>query len=482
MKRKTLFIAVLMIIPVLLVATAAPHPVSAQSTLPPLCSGFQLQNPSQTSSVTNIQVDFYQVEGGTGTPAYSFSLPDIAANSSAAFYVPSYSGFSTVPSGQYSLIVNSGAPLNAIVNQRTCSGSPYVVSSYTGINENNVGTTVNLPYVLSRAFTQNYSSAITVQNTGSSDTNVTLNFYQPGSSTAITPIPTHLIKAGESWYVDLSAGTYAVPALNGFAGSATVTSASQTIAVVVTYGEGAGDNLLTYTGLLPSFGSQKLYATQVDKFAYSQQYVSGITLYNPNGSSTPVNIDYIPSGSTTPVYTMPVTIPANSSYIQYLGSIDQIPNGFNGAAVVTVTSGSNKIFGIFNIRSTSGQADAMYMIPQEVADTTLYMPQVVRNYSGGYNSGWQIVNTSSNTLSISVEYWKVGSTSPSYTQPITLGPNSAQVAYLGNSEFSPLGDNWNGSAIVKVTGGSGAVIASVNLRAPGDGDTLSQYVAFNSNP
>ena len=474
MKWARLLLAIGFIISLALVGTTS-QMASAQSTLPPLCSGFQLQNTNPSSSVTQIFVDFYKVMGGTGNSIYRVQLPDIPPSSSASYYVPSYASFSTVPSGSYSLVISSGAPLNSIVNQRTCSGTPYVVTSYKGLSTSTVSTTVFLPYVLSRAFSQNYSSQITVQNTGTDVTTITLNFFKPGIASAVASF-NQTVQKNEAWTVDLSSGTYATAALAGFAGAVEVTSTSQPVAAVVSYGEGAGDNALGYSGVIT--GSQILYATQVDKYAYAGNYTSGITVYNPNSSSTPIRVDYIRTGQTSPSYSQNITIPANNVYIQYLGSLSGLPNGFNGTAIVTVTSGSNKVFGLFNMSSSSGQADAMTMIPIEDADTTLFMPQILRNAYGGYNSGFQIVNTTSNTVTLSIEFWKLGATSPTVV-PATIGPNSVLTQYVGVSTFPQLGDNWNGGVIVHATGGN--VLASVNIQAPGSGDTLSQYIAFNNH-
>jgi hypothetical protein len=61
-----------------------------------------------------------------------------------------------MPDGIYSIVVSSDGTLNSLVNEVTCTGNtPYVNASYSGEAFNEIGTTVYLGYVLSRAFLQN---------------------------------------------------------------------------------------------------------------------------------------------------------------------------------------------------------------------------------------------------------------------------------------------------------------------------------------
>ncbi len=444
----------------------------AQAALASQCSGFQLQN--TTGSTAHMTVDFYSISAATGIPAYSFSLPDLGANKSSSYYVPSYSGFSTVTPGSYSIVVSSDQPLMSLVNQATCVGStPYVLATYAGLSSGDIGLSVYVSYVLSRAYAANWSSTLTIQNAGAADTTVDVDFYTPGNPTSVQNF-SRTVKSGDSWFIDLSSGTYATAPLLNFRGSAKIVSGTSAVAVVETHFPGAGNMLLASNGSPDTLGSQKLIAPQVVK-AYTG-FTSGLTIFNPNGTSTDISIDYIASGATSPTYTQTATIAANSTLIQYLGSLTPLPAPFNGTAIVTVTSGVNEIFGVADIAS-SKLAATMNMITTESAATTLYLPQITRAYSN-FNSGWQVVNNSSNELGLTIEYWDATDVTPSLTEYKTLAANSAITNYVGAASYAgTLGSGWNGGVIIKVTSGTGTIVGQANFVGL-SGDAFSMYGAF----
>lgn len=465
---------IVMVLSLCLGATVQPGKAAA---LPPQCSGFQLQNTSSTNAAT-ISVQFYAIGADTGVAAYSFNLPDLAANRSSSYYLPTYSGFSTVTPGSYSIVVASSESLLTLVNQNTCSGSsPYILASYAGAAGTDIGKTVYVAYVLSRAYPpQLWSSTIVAQNTGATDTSVSVDFFAPGNATPVQNF-TKTVKGGESWSIDLSTGTYAVAALNAFRGSAKVTSTVNDIAVVEVHYPGSAATLSATNGKPDTFGSQKLFAPQVVR-AYGG-FTSGLTVINPNATATDIAIDYIPAGATTPIYTQVATIAANGTFIQYVGGISttNLPNPFNGTAVVRVTSGTNKIFGNADMASAT-MADSLNMIPVEKGATTLYLPQITHKYAG-FNSGWQVVNTSANALTLSVEYWKpTDTTTPTLTETWPLPGNSVISNFVGkNSYDATLGVGFNGGIVMKVTAGTGTVVAQANF-VGGSGDSFSMFGAF----
>lgn len=465
---------------VLALALALVAPAGAQTGLPPICSGVQLQNVG-TTAAQNVSMSFYKQGGNDGVADYVYTVAGgLSGNASKSFYIPNVLP-STVPDGIYAVVVSSDQKLNSLVNENTCTGStPYVGASHSGVQDSDTGTTVYLGYVLSRAFAAGWSSALAIQNADTSTaTNVKVEFFKAGSSIAVETFSNNDLKAGETWYLDLSTGTHATAKLNGFAGTAKITS-DKKVAAVANYAPADGTRLLSYNGSTTT--SQKLYASQITKFAFAGQYTSGITLYNPNGSATPISVQFIASGATTPVCTYNDTIQAYSSWIKYMGSITNcttgsLPNGFNGTAVVNVTSGSNGILGIFNFDSGIGQAEAANMIREEDASSTLYFPQIVRNAFGGFQSGWQVVNTGTSNLNLTITYTRDnGST---YVDHKSINAGSALTVYVGAAEYqSSLGDNWNGGAVVSVDGAAGKIAGQGNITAPYSGDGLLVYNAF----
>jgi len=464
---------IVMVLSLFLGATVQPGKAAA---LPPQCSGFQLQNTSAANAAT-ISVQFYTIGAETGVAAYSFNLPDLAANRSSSYYLPTYAGFSTVTPNSYSIVIASSESLLTLVNQSTCTGSsPYILASYAGAASSDIGKTVYVSYVLSRAYASLWSSTIVAQNTGATDTSVSIDFFAPGNATAVQNF-TKTVKGGESWNIDLSTGTYATAALNNFKGSAKLTSSVNDIAVMEIHYPGAATTLSATNGKPDTFGSQKLFAPQAVK-AYGG-FTTGLTIINPNATATDIAIDYIKAGETTATYTQTANIAANGTFIQYLGNAPtatNLPTPFNGTAVVRVTSGTNKIFGNADMANTT-MADSLNMIPVEKGATTLYLPQITHSYYG-FNSGWQVVNTSANVLTLSVEYWKPTDVTPTLTETFSLGANSVISNYVGRATYdATLGVGFNGGVVIKVTAGTGTIVGQANFSG-GAGDSLSMFGAF----
>ena len=183
MKWLSKFVIVAMMLALFLGATVQSG--QAQSVLPPQCTGFQLQN-TNTTTAASVSVSFYAVGAGTGIPAYTFALPDIGPSKSQSYYLPSYAQFSTVTPGSYSLVASSSEPLITLVNQQTCAGSsPYVLTTSSGASSADISTTVLVPYVLSRAYSSNWSSSLAIQNAGTGDTTVNVDFYKPGNPASL---------------------------------------------------------------------------------------------------------------------------------------------------------------------------------------------------------------------------------------------------------------------------------------------------------
>jgi hypothetical protein len=252
---------------------------------------------------------------------------------------------------------------------------------------------------------------------------------------------------------------------------------------VANYAPGDGSRLMSYNGVTAATTSQTLYATQVNKSAFAGNYTSGITLYNPNNSATPISVLFIKSGETTPVCILNDTIQAYASWIKYLGSITtcnilgSLPNGFNGYAKVQVTSGGNRLLGIFNMDSVIGQAGAANMVRYEDRAYTLFFPQIVRNAFGGFQSGWQVVNATGTNLNLTVTYTR--DTGATFVDHKTLNANSSLTVYVGAAEYQyTLGDNWNGGVKVSVDGNAGQIVGQANITAPYGGDALAMYNAF----
>jgi hypothetical protein len=414
-----------------------------------------------------------------GTHNY-LSANVIGAGGSSSFYVPS--AFSTLPSGEYSIVVASDKQLNALVNSVDCGTAGLkVASSYSGLSPSDTGTTMYLAFVMSRAFGANWSSAIFIQNAGTIAADVEIEFFASGNSTPVETFTNDSLAVGETWHLDLSTGTYATAALQGFSGAAKVTSLNgQALAAAASYAPGNGSRMLSYNGV--NGGDQTLYATQVSRNYASGVFQGGLSLYNLGGTDTPIQIDFYPAGSTTPLHTISETLTANSTFALYMGPggpLDSAPamNGFNGSAVVTVTSGGNDIVGIFNLDSASGAAGAANMIPLSQASGTLLYPQIVRGVGGPqFQSGWQIINTSGTDADLDLTYTRTNG--EVVTESRTLAGNSVLSVYVGGPDGAALGTGWNGGLMIESTT---PIVGQANFisTASGAKDSLLMYNGFN---
>lgn len=479
--RFSLFLVMIMLL-------TAVTPAFAQAGLPGICSGVMLQNTS-TTATTSVNMDFYS--GNEGTIKYSYADPDlIPASGAHAYYIPTVLSVSALPDGIYSVVVTSQQLLNSLVNERTCSDTDfYVQSSGSGINAANTATTVYLGYVQSRAFSQKYSSAIAIQNAGTADTTtLKIEFFSsnaatPGLKETFTSTP---LKPGETWYLDLSQGTYASANLDGFYGAAKITS-DQPVAAFSNYAPLDGSSLLTYNGLSEAAAlSTKMYAPQVTKKMYADVFTTGFNIYNPNATDTPMRVTYYALGSTTEAFHEDFTVLANSAWIKYLGNEVGLPATFAGSAVFEVTSGTNKVLGIVNNRSEASASKTMSaawsLVRDEDSASTLFLPSITRNYGTQmFESGYQIYNVTGSPVDVDVTFTSRTAGGPTMTQHIIGIPANAPSAayYLKNPIFGALGDNWIGAAVITVITPGGKVVSQGNQVAENKlGDSESIYNAF----
>lgn len=479
-------IAAALLLPVMVAVRGGEVPAAeAQGAGPALCSGIQLQN-TNTSAGATITMNFYRVgRTSPGGPPDASISDNINPNSSKSYYLPNI--LSGVPDGQYAVTTNSDQALNALVQQVSCPGaSPAVAGSFSGVSATDTGTSVVLPYVLSRAFPAagSYSSFIAIQNAGSATaTNVQVAFYPAGSSTPIVTLTNTSLPANETWYLNLRTGTTTggtstfsstdFNTLNGFAGSATIT-ADQPVAAVANYSPADNTSLLSYNGTRTP--GTTLYAPQVTKSYFG--FTSGFTLVNQTATASAVRFRFVGSASGNPVdVSVDRPIVANGTLILYLGNVPEVPNNFNGTGIISIAPGnpSVQLVGIANLATTAGggifSSGAMNLVPSSQASTKLYLPQQSKGVAG-FTSGWQIVDTTGAGSTGTASYYDANGNLV-FSQPISLAPNGSVTVYLGNVAGVPNG--FNGGVVVQM---SGAVAGQGNYLNPSPGDLLTVYNAF----
>jgi len=472
---------------VLIMVLVSVTPAFAQAGEPPLCSGVMLQNTSTTASTT-VNMDFYS--NNDGTVKYSYVDPTtIPASGAHSYYIPSILQASTLPDGIYSVVVTSQQLLNSLVNEVTCNDATnnHVQASHSGINASGTGTVVYLAYLNSRYAAGNFSSAIAIQNAGTAATTTLKAEFFSANPTDVVKLKETFnysggLKPGETWYIDLSQGTYATANLNPFYGAVKIT-ADQPVAAVANTGPASGDFLYSTTGVPESDAfSSKLLAPQVTKGYTAENFNTGISLFNANATDTPVRITYYATGSATETYHQDFTIAANSGWSKYVGGEINLPASFNGSAVIEVTGGTNKILGVINDASNNGKAAQWNLIRAEEASGTVYLPQLTRNFgTQQFNSGFKIFNMGGSPVDVQVVFTPRNAGGIAWTMPtFTIPANSPSTSYyLGTAAFQQLADNWMGGAVINVLTSGGLVVSQGNqVAAALSGDTKSVYNAF----
>jgi hypothetical protein len=475
--------AAALMLPALVAVRNAEVPTAeAQGAGPALCSGIQLQNTNSSQSAS-VQMLFYRVGGNDGI-ADATITDTLGPNGSKSYYLPNVLPSGT-PDGQYSVVTNADQALNALVQQVTCPGSaPSVAASFSGVGSADTGTLVILPYVLSRAFPTagNFSSFIAIQNAGTAPaSNIQIQFFPRGSGTPVETFTNNNLAVGETWYLNLRSGAFATAALNGFAGSARVTS-DQPVAAVVNYSPASNTSLLSYNGTRTS--GTTLFAPQATKAYFG--FTSGFTVVNLSSTATTIRYRLVGSVGGTPVTIPPIDRPlgANDTDVFYLGNPDAaaVPNNFNGTAIISIAPGapSVQLTGIANLAiadpTVGAAAGAMNLIPASQGATRIYFPQMSKQFFG-FTSGWQLVDTTGSGAAGTARYFQVnpdGSVTQIYSEPFTVQANGSITRFLGN--VGPLPAGFNGGVVVELT--SGQVAGQGNYNGTGTGDVLTVYNGF----
>lgn len=354
----------------------------------------------------------------------------------------------------------------------------------------------------------NRFSIVTVQNAGTADTHIHLYYYnQVGGG-----LSAHVeddIQAGRSRSYNLSlAGTDPkVPNLgSSWQGSVYVHSDSQPIAGVVTthwanqtYTQWAS----AYEGV--SSGSTTLYGPSVYRFNGESNpsigtWVRSTNVLVQNLGTVPANItvQFFEVGSSTPKMTINDTIqpkamgeyntrfgsPTNPAYTAAVFQANLGDNYNGGSVIINCTNGQPlaSVIHTFWWRPNENSASTYSAMP--AGATTLFFPYAPRKRATDWIEWSKIAvqNLSASPANITLTYYNPdGSTALTLTGTIaarsTDGYNTRYGSDSGSipaSAFAPLGDNFEGNAVLQ---SSQPVVAVVNLiYKPIESNTYNGYV------
>lgn len=458
-----------------LVAAFAVSSAGAQLTYE---SGFQVANLS-TTDTASIVITYYPQ--GTGSPvAVSDSIP--AGESKT--YFPIHSAAGDPFNG--SVVVSSDQPVAAIAN--TLANSFAYGASTGGFSAG--ATSFSLPLIMCN--NSGFNTWFNIQNAGSADASVTINYTAGLAGTSGSENAT--ISPGRALTFDQASGSSTVncDTLMGtdtmFVGSAAITSDQPVVATVMQVGTGSSQTLLGYNGF--AAGSADVRVPLI--MANNSTFFTGLQIQNAGTASANVTVDYSPntaSGSTKELTDDTFTLAAGESKT-ILHNGDSPANGgsnsfSDGLAYIggaTITSDGEPLVAIVNQLGGGRWGTAYEGFNAGDATTDVSVPLLMANNSY-YFTGLQCANVGSASASVTVEFSPntVGTIDPvdvTYTLAAGASNTLLQNGSDGTNDWDAIGQ-YVGSASVTATGSEVVCIVNQLNTVSASGDTFFTYDGFS---
>lgn len=403
-------------------------------------SGFQVQN--LESGASTIGITFYN-QDGTQAGVVSDTIP----GSGSKTYFP----LTSVPDGfNGSAVISATTQVAAVSNvlgNNGAAAASYVASS-------GGSTEVLLPLLMQN--NSGYNTWFSVQNTGTGDASVTVN-YSDGTTANAT------IAEGAANTFDQSLETH-----NAKVFSATITSDKPVAAAVI---EESSSVMFAYSGF--NSGSTDPVLPLIN--ANNSGYVTGVQIQNAGTTSTAVTLSYTPSTAGS-ACTETQTIPAGQSKTFALGAFAGSPPAgattncaggqkFVGGAQVTGNTNNQDLVAIVNQLKSGVNGEAYGSFDPANATSTVVLP-LIMDRNGGYFTGFNVMNVGSSSTSVTCNF-----TNTSYSVSQTLAAGEA----LNDLQMNKIASSYVGSATC-TAGSGGSIVAVVNeLGGSSSADQLLVY-------
>lgn len=369
--------------------------------------------------------------------SYPFNLGTIPAGGSASYDLSTYA----LPEAfQGSAEIASDQPILIVANISSINNTSLL--SYAGITQPN--TQSIMPRVVRDWY--GWDSIIWVQNAGTSDADVTIEFHPVeggSSSTTYDTIPPNVSRGYQ-------------PELLGdnFSGWASIGSDVPIVAIVE---ESNGYYSAAYNGYsditLSTFDTtlsvNQLFSPLQIKGTGS--WTTGFRIVNPNSlESMLVNTFYNLDGSLAGSI-IPPAIPAGSARDFTLLAEPSLPDGFDGDVVISSDQLIYLVSTLQNFNYSDRDTHALNSIIQP--SLSIFMPRVVINDAEGVDTELSVQNANSSIVDISIRYYSQNGALAA-TENDTI-PASGVHRFL-TSAVSALGSSWQGSAVIE---SSGSIVA-----------------------
>ena len=442
-----------------------------------------MQNLSGTQTA-NIVVTYYN---GDGSVAATQNQAIPAGGALTFFNGQGGTIAMSAPAGfRGSVVISSDQPIAAITNLVGTG----IGDAYSGFSTG--GLTVNVPLVTRNNFGD--STAITVQNTGSAATTVTVT-YTPGVVGSAGAPDTATIPAGSSKTFEQSTKT---DLGDRFVGSATITSSAGGSIVAIVNNEG-NSKLQTYNAFNSGGTSIAVPLLTANNFGG----LTGLQIQNTGTASTSVTVTYAANSVTTapgsqavcatpPATTFDLAAGSSKTLIQAGGATTE---GFDpffatcryvGGATVSATQPLVAI-----VNQVSGASSSAYeSFNTANATSTVKVPLAIANNFGDF-TGIQVQNVGSASTTVTMTYGP--NTITTASDPNACGTPVAKTATVAAGSSFTFIQSGNGAAAdgfdsqfatcryvgsATVTAGD-KIVAIVNQIASSNNDQLFTYNAFN---
>jgi len=407
-------------------------------------SSINVQN-TGTGSAT-VSFDFRDTNGAS---ALSWTDPNtIPAGGSRSYYVPAQ--IPGLSNGQYSVILSSDQPLQVVANQAS-SGAAIGAGSYQGVQGTELAKELNFPGLYKNYY--GYYSEIVLQNTETSQANVTLKFYNQNTGAEVATVSATIPATCSRVFALGDLGSVPSGNTNGLL-SAVVTS-DKNLAGVANHWLPGSNQFSNYNAVVAG-STTYVYAPALYKYYYN--FVSALTVQNID--STPANIEVTYSNGTV----RNALLQPHQSIEYYQPNDASLPSGnINGVFSAKIRSvDGKKIVAFVTGRDTVKGSLCSYNCPIQ-ATTSVNCPVVLKSFYNFF-SAQTVQNVGTANTNITITY-AGGQTNTWYNVP----PN-------GTINIVEIGANTNlpgNSSVSAVISSSGQPIVAVVQ----ENDTGSQYSA-----
>lgn len=445
MKGRLLKVGMVGVIGLLLLAGSYYGRVGSAAPLgaPTWSSGFQIQN-LDGANPANVTVIYRNPDDGSVALSQSLTVP--AGGSVTVFPLP-VSGFDG------SVEVQSDRPVAAIANLLT--SNPTMLDSYIGVTS--PGTEVFLPLIMRE--NGGYSTTIYIQNAGSAQANLTLEYRRTGSAAVVKTRSLQVAAGGRATIRQLE---HDADLGSGWVGSVRISS-DQPVAAVVT--ESNGSILFSYNGF--SQGSQRMYLPLI--MCANSGWCTGVQAMNVGGSPTTVTL------KVDGVVRDTVNLGPYESKTWYPVPPGSMTQKHIGSAVLEASAGG-QIVAIVNELNV-GLGQGMSYVGFSGGGSTVSLPLVMTNNSN-YQVGVQIQNLGPGEVTVQVRAVSSLDGSVARNDTVTVPGNGSRTLYPAVGTIP--GPRFVGSMTITGPPGSQLVAIANQITQPQQpGDTSAVYNAFS---